>query len=259
MSGTMPDEIVNARSFDQRAGDYARYRPRYPDGLFDYLAALAPRRACALDVGTGNGQAAVALAARFDHVVATDPSPEQIAAAEQRPNIFYRVLAAEDTDAASGSLDLVVVAQALHWFALDRFYPAIERALAPAAVFAAFGYYEFQVAPDIDRVVQDAIMDPIAPYWARGNALLQRGYRDLPFPFDELEPPRFCIEMHWTLAELMGYLGTWSAVKRHAAEAPGSGPVLDRASGLLAPLWGAGARRVTMPIRLRVGRKRDAG
>ncbi|HWN71625.1 MAG TPA: hypothetical protein VNM90_28505, partial [Haliangium sp.] len=122
------------------------------------------------------------------------------------------------------------------------------------------GYYAFEVAPEIDAVVRDALMAPLAPYWARGNAILERGYRDLPFPFEELEAPRFCIEMHWTLDELMGYLGTWSAVKRHAAEAPGPEPerLLDRASERLAPLWGAGPRRVTMPIYLRVGRKRDA-
>lgn len=256
----MSGEIANSRSFDHRSGDYARFRPRYPDSLFDYLASLAPHRARALDVGTGNGQAAVALAARFDHVLATDASAEQIAVAEQRPNIVYRVLPAEDIDAAPGSLDLVVVAQALHWFALDRFYPAIQRAMTPGAVFAAIGYYAFEVEPGIDRVVQDAVLAPLAPYWARGNALLERGYRDLPFPFDELTPPRFCIEMCWTLDELMGYLGTWSAVKRHAAEAPPSaaGSLLDRASERLAPLWGAGARRVVMPIVLRVGRARDA-
>jgi SAM-dependent methyltransferase len=255
----MSDERANARSFDRRADHYARYRPRYPDSLFDYLASLAPGRACALDVGTGNGQAAVALAARFEQVLATDPSAEQIASAEPRPNITYRVLPAEDTDVAPDTLDLVVVAQALHWFALDRFYPAIARAMKPRAIFAAFGYYAFAVEPAIDAVVGDAIMAPLAPYWARGNALLARGYRDLPFPFEELAPPAFCIEMRWTLAELIGYLGTWSAVTRHEAEAPApERGLLDRASERLAPLWGAAPRLVTMPVFLRVGRKPGA-
>ena len=95
----MSNETLNARSFDQRSDHYARYRPRYPDALFDYLAWLAPDRAQAMDIGTGNGQAAVALAARFEHVLATDPSAEQIASAEPRPNLTYRVLPAEDTDA----------------------------------------------------------------------------------------------------------------------------------------------------------------
>jgi SAM-dependent methyltransferase len=256
----MSDEIRNARSFDQRSDDYARYRPRYPDSLFDYLASLAPDRAQALDVGTGNGQAAVALAARFERVLATDPSAEQIASATPRPNVTYRVLAAEDTDAAPETVSLATVAQALHWFALDRFYPALQRAMKPGAIFAAFGYTYFEIDPEIDRVARDAILAPLAPYWARGNAILERGYRDLPFPFDELSAPRFFIEMHWTLEDLMAYLGTWSAVKRHAAEATGpeSGRLLDRASERLAPLWGAGPRRVAMPIALRVGRKRDA-
>jgi SAM-dependent methyltransferase len=162
----MSDDAPNARSFDQRSDHYARYRPRYPDSLFDYLAALAPDRARALDVGTGNGQAAVALAARFEHVLATDPSAEQIAAAEPRPNIAYRVLAAEDTDIAPETVSLITVAQALHWFALDRFYPAIEWAMEPRAVFAAFGYYAFTVEPDTDTelglVVRDAIVAPRA-------------------------------------------------------------------------------------------------
>lgn len=254
----MNDDTRNARSFDHRADHYARYRPRYPDNLFDYLASLAPDCTLALDAGTGNGQAAVALAARFDHVLATDPSAEQIAAAELRPNITYRVTSAEDIQAGAETASLVVVAQALHWFALDRFYPVIERVMKPRAIFAAFGYSHFEVAPEIDLVVRDVVLAPLAPYWARGNALLDRGYRDLPFPFDELETPKFHIETHWTLDDLIAYIGTWSAVKRHATEAPSSdaGALLDRATDRLAPLWGNGPRCVIMPLFLRVGRKR---
>ena len=51
--------------FSERAELYAAYRPLYPDTLFEFLAGLTPEHRAVLDCGTGNGQAAVGLAAHF--------------------------------------------------------------------------------------------------------------------------------------------------------------------------------------------------
>src|SRR5690606_4114436 len=64
--------------FSQIAASYAQYRPQYPPTLYAYLAQNAPGRALAWDCATGNGQAALGLAAYFDQVIATDASAEQI-------------------------------------------------------------------------------------------------------------------------------------------------------------------------------------
>ncbi|HEY2140100.1 MAG TPA: hypothetical protein VGH00_08465, partial [Chthoniobacterales bacterium] len=58
--------------FSKQAEGYAKFRPRYPQELFRYLATIAPRRELAWDCATGNGQAAVELAEVFDRVIATD-------------------------------------------------------------------------------------------------------------------------------------------------------------------------------------------
>jgi SAM-dependent methyltransferase len=247
------DNARNAATFGAIASAYAAGRPRYPESLFDFLAAQAPARGAAWDAGCGNGQATASLASRFARVLGTDMSAEQVAQAPALPNVEWRVASSEEVDVAPASLDLVLVAQALHWFDLDRFYPRVQRALAPRGVFAAVGYSWFRVDPAIDAQVKALVLDPLRPFWAQGNATLWRGYAQLPFPFEPIEAPPTAIELDWTLAQMMAYVDTWSAVKRMRSET--GVDVVAAAAERLAPLWGEGARRVTMPLTLRVGRK----
>src|SRR5438128_2266209 len=93
--------------FSKQAGSYAQYRPTYPERLFDYLAGIAPARESVWDCGTGNGQAALLLASRFTHVIATDPSERQIAQATPNPRVEYRVAPAEKSGLPDSSVDLV--------------------------------------------------------------------------------------------------------------------------------------------------------
>src|SRR5215467_7056491 len=83
--------------FSQVAQRYADFRPHYPSALFDYLATLVPRSATVWDCAAGNGQATCDLAARFDKVIATDASAEQIASATPRHNVEFRVALAEQS------------------------------------------------------------------------------------------------------------------------------------------------------------------
>ena len=83
--------------FSGQASDYARFRPRYPAPLFAWLAAQVQRHRLAVDVGSGNGQAAIALAAHFDRVVAIDPSASQLAHGQALANLDYRKAAAWTT------------------------------------------------------------------------------------------------------------------------------------------------------------------
>jgi ubiquinone/menaquinone biosynthesis C-methylase UbiE len=135
--------------FSGHAADYAKYRPDYPRELFAYLASLTPARQWAWDCGTGNGQAAVGLAAFFDRIVATDASEKQILNAERNARIDYRVAPAGRSDLASSSIDLVTVAQALHWFELDAFYIEAKRVLKPQGVLAAWCYNLLEIAPEM--------------------------------------------------------------------------------------------------------------
>src|SRR5262245_16850670 len=113
--------MSNAKMFATVARENANFRPGYPPNLFGWLAGMAPALDAVWDVGCGSGQASVALAGHFQQVHATDVAPEQIAAAKPHPRVRYAVAPAEHSGLADASVDLVTVAQALHWFDLAAF------------------------------------------------------------------------------------------------------------------------------------------
>lgn len=245
--------------FSGHAADYALFRPRYPGALFDHLASLAASRQRAWDCGTGNGQAAVALAERFAEVVATDASAEQIANAEPHPRVRYAVAPAERSGLEPGSVDLVTVGQALHWFDRERFWTEARRVMRQDAVIAAWCYERFTIGPGLDPVLARLYDDVVGRDWPEERALVENGYRDIRFPFDELRAPELWLEAAWDLARLVGYIGTWSATRRYRART-GNDPVCLVRSELEAA-WGdpAASRTVRWPLRLRVGRIGPAG
>src|SRR5262252_3616974 len=126
--------------FSAFASRYADFRPRYPAAIFDYLTTIVPRKSLVWDCACGNGQATVDLAERFDRVIATDASKEQIASATPHPNIEYRVAPAECSGLAAGSIGLVTVAQAIHWFDFERFYAEVNRVLIDNGLIAVWAY-----------------------------------------------------------------------------------------------------------------------
>lgn len=241
--------------FASVAADYARFRPVYPAALFAWLADLAPARTMAWDCAAGSGQASRDLADHFDQVIATDASAAQIAAAHPHHRVEYRVAPAEASGLSAGTVDLVTVAQALHWFDLDRFYAEVRRVLKPGGVLAVWSYGVLAVAGTaVDERVQTFYRDTVGPYWPPERQLVESGYRTLPFPFAELEAPAFHMETSWSLSELLGYVRSWSATGRFGVER-GYDPVTALADEL-ASLWGAPLepRIVTWPLALRVGR-----
>ncbi len=201
--------------FSAHAAVYREARPQYPAALFDFLAAEAPSTGCAWDAGCGNGQASVDLAARFDKVIASDPSAEQIANATPRPNLGYRVEAAEQSSLAAASVDLVCVAQALHWFDIARFHAEVRRVLKPHGVVAFWSYADCRVDADVDAHKDRLYNDLTGPYWPPERALVETGYASLPFPFARIDTPAFELCMHWTVDQFLAYLRSWSATQRY--------------------------------------------
>lgn len=242
-----------ADHFSSQAAEYARFRPVYPPALFAWLASVAPSRALAWDCATGSGQAAGALARHFERVVASDASEAQIRQAAAVPRVEYCVAAAESPPAQARDADLVTVAQALHWFDLERFYPAVRQTLRPGGLLAVWGYGLMQISAAVDAVVRHYCYELVGPYWPPERRHIDSGYRSLPFPFAEIAAPRFGMTADWDLPALHGYLDTWSASRRYHA-AHGADP-LDRVVDALAAAWGgAGIQRVSWPLFVRVGR-----
>jgi len=242
--------------FSGVAGHYAHFRPRYPAGLFDYLAGLVPKNSMVWDCAAGNGQATLDLAARYDKVIATDASREQIAAAAPHANVEFRVATAEHSGLPDAAVGLITVAQALHWFDLVRFYSEASRVLVSGGVLAVWAYGINRVEDVVvNELVKDYYANIVGPYWPPERKLVEEGYRSIPFPFGEITPPAFRMEAHWTLDELLGYFSTWSATSRFI-KARGFNP-LDPLAAEMAKVWGDknSTRLVVWPLAVRVGRK----
>lgn len=241
--------------FSSRAASYARFRPTYPAAMIESLARLSPERRLAWDCGTGNGQAAVLLAAHFERVVASDASSKQLAQATPHPYVEYREASAESSGLASGSVDLVTVAQALHWFPIEAFYAEVQRVLVPNGVLAVWTYSLVRITPEIDAVVDHFYQARVGRYWLPERAHVDAGYRTLPFPFPELSSEPWASEVHLDRDALLGYVSTWSAVSRcYAAEGVDPVPELEAA---LEPVWPDASVRLPArwPIGLRAGRR----
>lgn len=240
--------------FSRQAAGYAAHRPGYPAELFAYLCSLGRGAAVAWDCATGSGQAARALAAHVERVIATDASARQIKNAAAHPGVEYRVAPAERSGLDEHSVDLVTVAQALHWFDLDGFYAEVRRVVRPGGVVAAWCYALFTVNDAVDAVIGHLYSGLLEPHWPAGRRHVDRGYVDLPFSFRRVEPPAFAMEARWDLAQVVGMLQTWSAVVRHDERHQKGAVDLVRAE--LTAAWGEPGqrRRVSWPLHLHVGK-----
>ena len=239
--------------FSAAAPEYASFRPRYPSSLFTALAALAPARDAAWDCATGSGQAALGLAEHFTRVVATDASAAQIAAATPHPRIEYRVARAEASGLAAASVQLVTVAQALHWLDQEAFHAEVRRVVVPGGVVAAWGYGMLRMDAAVDALVDRFAYGTLGDWWPPERRHVDAGLQSLPWPHAELPFPALAMEQPLTLDAVAGYLRTWSATLRYQ-EALGRDPVEPFAREL-AEWWGDPAvpRMVRWPLFGRVG------
>jgi ubiquinone/menaquinone biosynthesis C-methylase UbiE len=242
--------------FSSVANSYALRRPQYPDELFAFLAGVASGHDLAWDCAAGSGQATIPLARHFRAVVGTDISSAMLAQAPRHPAVEYRTATAYQSGLGSHTADLVTVAQALHWLDLEPFYIEVDRVLRPGGVLAVWTYGTQVLEPSsVNQALERFYQDVVGPYWPPERRHVESGYQTLPFPYPELEHPTFQMQQQWTLDELLGYVGTWSATQLYR-EAKGVDPVADLAREL-GPLWGdpRTARSVSWPLSLRVGRQ----
>lgn len=204
----------SVRLFSIRSVDYAKFRPSYPESLFSWLAEQCPRTRCALDVAAGSGQATLPLLGHFDHVLSCDASPDQLSGSADWQSVQRFAAQAERLPLRDGRVDLMVVAQALHWFATTAFFAEAKRVLDSNGLFCAWCYSLLRIDPALDEIISRLHGETLQGYWPRGRESVDAGYQDIRAPFETIEPPEFAIEVHWNLPQLLGYLRTWSAVKQ---------------------------------------------
>lgn len=240
-------------NFSRQADLYAQYRPDYPAALFEYIMQFVPVKKTAWDCATGNGQSAIILSGYFEQVIATDISSKQLNNAAKANNIHYSVQPAEHTTIENNSIDLITVAQAIHWFDYEKFYAEAVRVAKEHSVIAVWCYSLLKINPAIDAIINEYHFTTLANYWDTERKYVDEGYQNIPFPFEKIETPAFAIEKYWTIDELEGYLNTWSALQKFVA-VNGYNPVPELIKNI-SPHWGSNAQqKIIFPIHLRLGK-----
>lgn len=239
--------------FSGHAAAYAKFRPTYPAELYNYLFSLLSRKKMAWDCATGNGQVAVELAAVFNKVIATDISKEQLEHANQLSNIRYRVQQAEESFLKKPVFDLITVGQAIHWFDFEKFYNQVYQVLHPNGILAIFGYSLLYSSGELNTVIQYFYNEIVGSYWEPERRYLDEDYLTIPFPFAEEITPKFEITCHWTQAQFLSYLNTWSAVKAYEKDQDESPIIFIKED--VEEVWGTKQKReFKFPLHTRIGR-----
>ncbi|HAC64772.1 MAG TPA: SAM-dependent methyltransferase [Cyanothece sp. UBA12306] len=243
--------------FSQQASLYVKYRPQYPSALFEYLVSIVSQTDCAWDCGCGNGQASVSLKAYFNKVIGTDPSASQIANAVQEEGIIYRVEPGEKTTIESQSIDLVTVAQALHWLKQDIFYEEVRRVLKPSGIIAVWSYLLMEIDEGIDQLIRKYYRNIVRDYFPPEIKLIEEQYQTIYFPFQELDAPKFSLEARYSLPEILAFLETWSGTQNYISVHQRN--PLDQIEDDLTAVWGdiTTSKLVRWPLYLRLGRLKE--
>lgn len=230
--------------FSSFAATYAAHRPTYPAELFACLAALAPGHGHAWDCATGTGQAARSLTQHFNQITATDIGEKMVQNAKPHPQISYAVAPAESPTLPDNSIDLITVAQALHWFDRRAFWHTCQRVLKPNGVLAYWGYLLPKITPAVDAIIRYYHEDTVEPFWPPDREPLLNHYADIAPPAERILERDFTMTATWTVDHLIGMLDSWSATHR-ARQETGHDP-LPAAAGLLRVVWGDDVK--TLPV-----------
>ena len=202
--------------FSKQSDFYAKYRPKYPEELFEYLISLCKSKDLEWDCATGNGQAAISLSNYFKKIVATDFSNNQLSNAFQRVNIEYRLEKAEESTLETNSVDLITVATAIHWFNIPQFYKQTDRVLKPGGVLAVWGYGGCRVSTQLDEILNRFNFETLNNYWPPETKMNWiDNYRNLPFPYPLLGTPKFIATANYTFYDLLNYMLSWSGVQQY--------------------------------------------
>ena len=238
-------------NFSGHSSEYAKYRPSYPKQLYDFIRDNCHNFDRAWDCGCGNGQVTGELARIFKEVEATDISSNQISQAKAAENVKFSVISAENAEFPEDLFDLIISAQAVHWFNFPKFYKNVQRSLKPNGLFIATGYGLIRVNSEIDEIIDHFYENIIGNYWDEERNYVETHYQNIPFPFSEINAPGLEQRYSWTASEMLGYLRTWSSVKhfeKHKHEDP-----VQLVENQLIAKWGK-ARVVKFPIFIRAGR-----
>lgn len=212
-------------NFSKQAKGYSKFRPVYPQALFDEILSHVSERNSCWDCATGNGQIATVMSDHFNEVVGTDISDKQLGSAVRKANLNYLNCRAEQTPFEDDSFDLITVGQAVHWFDFEAFNAEVKRVSRSNGVIAVIGYGLMYVNDEFDELLLKFYNETIGKYWDSERKHIDSHYSTVPFPFEEIHlNHKYSINVNWNRNQLQGYLNTWSSVNRYISQ-NGQNPV----------------------------------
>lgn len=224
--------------FSSVTDSYQKYRPEYPELLFDIILKTVKARDFLWDAGCGTGQATHALAKDFKQALGTDPSENQVKKAQSTyPEIDFRMQMAEACNLPDRSCSLITVAQAIHWFKLEKFYQQVKRVSQKSGILAFWCYGLHKLPGHLNEVLLYFYENILGKYWPSQRKLIDEGYKSIPKPFPKVEYFPLSMKKEMDLNEYLGYVNTWSAVQSYRLEVTEDDPLALYSESLLG-LWG---------------------
>lgn len=214
--------------FGGHAELYARYRPAYPDWMFERLTqACGAPLDHAVELGAGTGQATAGLLARFGRVTAVEPDARMAALIPPHEGLEVRVETAEAADFPPGQADAILAATSFHWMDQAAVSRNAGRWLRPGGAFMAASY-------GVVRVVApggaEAAYRRVEAQWRGLKHRIVRDWRSFDGPmresgaFGRVEKIRDTLRFEWPAERAAGFFATTSfgsalAEERGGAEA----------------------------------------
>lgn len=201
--------------FDYCAENYAKFRPLYPESLFNWISNICDAHQLAIDCGTGNGQAARKLTNYFDQIIAIDKNPNQLKHAPTHFKIKYICSSVEKTNLPDHAADLIVSATAAQWFDLEKFYIECRRLLKPSAKLILWTYTWPEASHKKVQLTLLNYKTMLNPHWPIESLYHLNCYQTLPFPFKEIaqQIPQFSFQLNWNLNQLLEFFLTWATIR----------------------------------------------
>lgn len=240
--------------FSRQAQDYAAARPTYPLALHDWLRGLSAHHDCLIDLACGSGQASEGLAASFSVALGLDLSEAQLRQAPPSGAIHTIAAVTEALPLKAGIADLVIVAQAWHWFDALAVEAEIATVLKPGGHLVIWGYNLLRINPAIDALIGRFYHQDLAAHWPTERRILEAGYPDFPRLLSAIETPTFAMSAQWPLARLLQYLRSWSATQQLLAQG-GEAVFLQLCDDLSATWQNEPTRLIEWPLILKAARK----
>ncbi|ORZ24766.1 S-adenosyl-L-methionine-dependent methyltransferase [Lobosporangium transversale] len=224
---------------------YQSFRPGYNANFFkmvyDYHSRNHGQFDVAVDVGTGTGQVASVLAEKFKQAYGVDASETMLASAVQKPNLTYYANKGEDLkDISSGSVDVLTIAEAIHWLDRPKFFSEVKRVLKPHGTFVALGYGfpVFEKYPRASQLIFELGNEPdkLGPIWELGRLIADNLYKCIEVPLDDVERHYFpnnkdgyplLMSEQVSMEHFRNYLKTWSGYKTFSERHPERPDIVD--------------------------------